>query len=238
MPTNLPSSAFDSISDAIKAFEAGSFIVVLDSPSRENEGDLIISATALTTSKCAFMLHHTSGYVCAPMPASRALALALPPQVSPSQNRDPNATAYTVSVDADHSSISTGISAHDRALTCRLLGTKGARKEGFRRPGHILPLVAREGGVRERMGHTEAAVEFCRLSGRGDVGVICELVEGGEEVDGVPERSGAGMMRGKRCVEFARKWGLKIVTIEALREFVEQQEVNEGDEKASNGVSL
>ncbi|KAI9846231.1 MAG: hypothetical protein M1837_004220 [Sclerophora amabilis] len=234
MPSQLFSSEFDSIPDAIEAFRSGAFILVLDSPSRENEGDLIISATALTTAKCAFMLHHTSGYICAPMPASLAHHLALPPQVDPSQNRDPNATAYTVSIDADHPSVSTGISAHDRALTCRLLGAKEARRETFRRPGHVLPLVARNGGVRERMGHTEATVEFCRLSGRGEVGVICELVESGEEAGhGVPERNGGGMMRGPRCVEFARRWGLKVVTIEALRDWVEREE---GGRRRENGV--
>ncbi|KAI9678800.1 MAG: hypothetical protein M1817_005859 [Caeruleum heppii] len=229
---------FDSIEDTITAFKNGHFIIVLDSPLRENEGDLIISARHLTTSKCAFLIHHTSGYLCAAMPAARADALGLPLMVK--DNRDPNRTQYTISVDADHERVSTGISARDRALTCRLLGGGSADDEdgtvgaegtididalSFRRPGHVLPLVARDGGVRQRRGHTEAAVEFCRLADVGDVGIICELVDSGEEVPGRSERTGGdGMLRRDGCLAFAKRWGLRCCTIEALVEYLDRGE--------------
>ena len=172
------------------------------------------------------MIRHTSGYICAPLPASRASRLDLPPMVA--HNADPNRTAYTVSVDADDASVSTGISAADRALTCRLLGSESVTADMLRRPGHVLPLIARDGGVRERKGHTEAAVEFCRLAHAGEVAVICELVEDGEEdVGGRAERPGAGMMRTHGCLKFARRWGLRCCTIEALVDYVEEKERGE-----------
>lgn len=143
-------------------------------------------------------------------------------------NADPNRTAYTVSVDAEHPDTTTGISAYDRALTCRTLASPGASKHSFRRPGHVFPLRAREGGIRERRGHTEAAVEFCRLTGKRPVGVICELVddgvEGGEGVDKKAERIGGGMLRRDGCLAFGKKWGLRVCTIEDLVKYVEQEE--------------
>jgi 3,4-dihydroxy 2-butanone 4-phosphate synthase len=138
-------------------------------------------------------------------------------------NTDPNRTAYTVSVDAADPTVTTGISAHDRALTCRMLADPASTPASFRQPGHVFPLRAREGGVRERGGHTEAGVEFCRLAGVGEVGVICELVEDGEEVEGRAERRGGGMMRRDGCLEFGRRWGLRVCTIEDLVKFVERR---------------
>ena len=138
-----------------------------------------------------------------------------------SQNADPNLTAYTVSIDSSASSITTGISAHDRALTCKTLASPSANPSSFRRPGHVFPLRARDGGIKERKGHTEAAVEFCRLAGKAPVGVICELVEDGDEVEGVAEREGGGMMRRDACLRFGRKWGLKVCTIEDLVAYVD-----------------
>lgn len=211
---------FDSIEDAIEAFSRGDFIVVLDSPHRENEGDLIIAARHFTPAKAAFMIRHTSGLICAPLPAQLADNLGLPQMVP--DNQDPNRTAYTVSVDANDPSISTGISAHDRSLTCRSLADVNAEAPWFRRPGHVFPLRARDGGVRERRGHTEAAVDFCRLANSGQVGVICELVEDGEEdADGRSQRAKAGMMRRDGCLRFAREWGLRICTIEALVDWLD-----------------
>lgn len=141
------------------------------------------------------------------------------------QNADPNQTAYTLSIDAsDTTLLTTGISAHDRALTCRTLTSPTATSTSFRRPGHVFPLRARDGGVRERKGHTEAAVEFCRLAGKRAVGVISELVEDGEEGEEegrLAERKGGGMMRRDGCLAFGRRWGLKVCTIEDLVEFVE-----------------
>jgi len=139
-------------------------------------------------------------------------------------NADPNRTAYTVSVDATDPSVTTGISAHDRALTCRTLASASAKPSSFRRPGHVFPLRARDGGIRERTGHTEAAVEFCRLARKQPAGVICELVEEGEEVEGMAERREGGMMRRDGCLRFGKRWGLRVCTIEDLVEYVEKHE--------------
>lgn len=137
------------------------------------------------------------------------------------ENADPNRTAYTLSIDASHPTVTTGISAHDRALTCRTLASPAATPASFRRPGHLFPLRARDGGIRTRQGHTEAAVEFCRLAGKRPVGVICELVEDGNDVEGRAERMDAGMMRRDGCLKFGRRWGLRVCTIEDLLLFVE-----------------
>lgn len=228
-PNSLPKN-FDSIESTIEAFRRGEFIVVLDSQDRENEGDLIIAAEDVTTSKMAFMIRHTSGLICAPITSHLAAALELPQMVA--ENEDPNRTAYTISIDSNDESVTTGISAHDRALTCRTLASSKVRASSFRRPGHIFPLRARDGGVLERTGHTEAAVEFCRLAGKAKVGVICEMVEDGEEVPGLAERSEPGMMRRDACLEFGKKWGLKVCTIEDLVEYVEKQAK---PEKLTNG---
>ena len=140
------------------------------------------------------------------------------------ENADPNRTAYTISIDSNHPTITTGISAHDRALTCRTLALPSASEAHFRRPGHVFPLRARSGGVRERQGHTEAAVELCRLAGKQEVGVICELVEDGEEVEGSAERVEGGMMRRDGCLRFGKRWGLKVCTIEDLVDYVYKNE--------------
>lgn len=221
---------FDSIESTIEAFRNGEFIVVLDSQDRENEGDLIIAAEDVTTEKMAFMVRYTSGLICAPLTAQRAADLALPQMVM--DNEDPNRTAYTISVDANDDSVTTGISAHDRALTCRTLASLKAGIGSFRRPGHVFPLRARDGGVLERTGHTEAAVEFCRLAGKAQVGVICEMVEDGQSVPGQAVMKEPGMMRRDACLEFGRKWGLKVCTIEDLVEYVQKEK------KGSAGANL
>jgi 3,4-dihydroxy 2-butanone 4-phosphate synthase len=196
---------------------------VLDSPSRENEGDLIIAASALTPAKASFMIRYSSGYLCAPLPVSRAAALLLPQMVD--DNADPNKTAYTVSIDAAHESVTTGISAHDRSLTCRLLADPKLDAAAFRRPGHILPLQARDGGVRVRRGHTEAAVDLCRLAGKQPVGVICELITDGEVVQGVPAFEGGGMMRRDECLAFGKEWGIRVCTIDDLVTYIEENKL-------------
>ncbi|KAG9239056.1 3,4-dihydroxy-2-butanone 4-phosphate synthase [Amylocarpus encephaloides] len=232
MPASDIAQEFDSIEDTIAAFKNDEFIVVLDSLSRENEGDLIIAGSALTPEKMAFMVRHTSGLICAPIAASLCETLDLPQMVS--SNEDPNRTAYTVSIDAASTLTTTGISAHDRALTCRTLAARGARRGDFRRPGHVFPLRARAGGVRERTGHTEAAVEFCRLAGKAPVGVICEMVVDGEEMEGKAERREPGMMRRDECLAFGKLWGLRVCTIEDLVEYVER---TEGKLGKTNGSS-
>ncbi|OJD40429.1 dihydroxy-2-butanone 4-phosphate synthase [Diplodia corticola] len=215
--------AFDPIPDVIEAFGRGDFAIVLDSPSRENEGDLIIAASALTPAKASFMIRYTSGYICAPVTAARAKKLSLPQMVV--DNADPNRTAYAVSVDAStRHGISTGISAADRSVTCRLLADDSATAEDFRRPGHILPLQSRDGGVRQRRGHTEAATELCRLAKLPEAGVICELITDGEEKEGVAERVGGGMMRRDECLAFGKRFGIKVCTIEDLVRYVEETE--------------
>ncbi len=171
-----------------------------------------------------------SGLICAPIPSHTCAALYLPQMVN--SNEDPNRTAYTISVDASDPSVTTGISAHDRALTCRTLAAQASTSSSFRRPGHVFPLRARSGGILERKGHTEAAVEFCRLAGKRLAGVICELVEDGEEIAGSSERRGGGMMRRDSCLKFGKRWGLKVCTIEDLVDFVH----NERKDGSSNGL--
>ena len=150
-------------------------------------------------------------------------------------NADCNKTAYTISIDSSDASVSTGISAHDRAATCRALAAVDATSLSFRRPGHVFPLQARDGGIIERKGHTEAAVDMCRLAGKRPAGVICELVEDGEEVEGLAERREGGMMRRDGCLKFGRKWGLKVCTIEHLVEYVQAQRDPKITDSITNG---
>lgn len=216
---------FNTIEESIEAFRNGEFIVVLDSQDRENEGDLIIAADAVTPAKMAFMIRHSSGFVCAPILPDLCDRLNLPQMVV--DNSDPNRTAYTISIDSNDPSVTTGISAHDRALTCRTLASPDVQPSHFRRPGHILPLRARPGGVRERTGHTEAAVDFCRLAGKPPASVICELVEEapeGAESSTIPEREDCSMMRRDGCLRFGKKFGLKVCTIEDMVEYLERTE--------------
>lgn len=235
-----PLTGFDSIPEVIEAFRNGEFVVVMDDPGRENEGDLIIAAEDITTEQMAFLVRHSSGIICAPILPTRADRLALPPMVA--TNEDPRGTAYTLTIDAADSIVTTGISAHDRALTCRRLAQDDAELEAvvaataketqstgpinavaaFRRPGHVLPLRARPGGVRERCGHTEAAVDLCRLAGKRRVGVISELVDDGEPVPGKAIHKNSSMLRGDGCIAFAQRWGLKVCTISDMVAYLEQ----------------
>jgi 3,4-dihydroxy 2-butanone 4-phosphate synthase len=228
----IPRSEFDSIPATVASFREGNFVVVLDDPSRENEADLIAPAASLTTAQMAFLVRHSSGYVCAPLAPALADAWGLAEMVPAAQSADPRGTAYTVAVDAADPLLTTGISAHDRALTCRVLAAGPPSQEnaaavnphGLRRPGHILPLRARPGGVRQRPGHTEAAVDLCRLAGLAPAGVIGEIVDDGVAVPGRALREGSGMLRGEACVAFARQWGLRVCTIADLVAFLEEAE--------------
>ncbi|CAI7678500.1 unnamed protein product [Penicillium pancosmium] len=230
--TTDPTLQFDSIEDTIVAFKNGEFIIVLDDQDRENEGDLIIAADSITAAQMAFLVRYTSGLICAPITPDLAKRLALPQMVT--ENADPKGTAYTITIDSSDDSVTTGISAQDRALTCRTLASADAQIDSFRRPGHIIPLQARPGGVRERKGHTEAAVDFCRLAGKVPAGVIAELVDDGEVVEGVAEIGGNnGMMRRDGCLRFGKRWGIKVCTIEDMVEYLER---TEGSAKSvSNG---
>ncbi|KAI1267952.1 DHBP synthase RibB-like alpha/beta domain-containing protein [Xylariaceae sp. FL1019] len=229
--TTIDTNKFDNIPDTIAAFRNGEFIVVMDDPGRENEGDLIIAAEDVTTEQMAFMIRYSSGYVCAPITPARTESLELPQMVP--NNEDPKMTAYTITVDASDSSVTTGISARDRALAVRTLADPNATSASFRRPGHVLPLKAREGGVRVRRGHTEAAVDFCRLAGKFEAAAICEIVDDGQEIAGQAIRRDPGMLRGEGCIAFARKWGLKVCTIEDLVIYLEKTEGKVG----ANGAS-
>jgi 3,4-dihydroxy 2-butanone 4-phosphate synthase/GTP cyclohydrolase II len=195
-------SALSSVEVALDALRSGRPVLVTDDEDRENEGDVILAAATATTEWLAWTVRHTSGVVCAPMPDAVAERLALPPMVS--RNEDPRGTAYTVSVDA-RAGISTGISAADRTRTLRLLADPTTDVVDLSRPGHVFPLRAREGGVLQRAGHTEAAVDLCRLAGLEPVGVIAELVHD----DG-------SMMRLPAVLELGAEHDLPVITIAQL----------------------
>lgn len=189
----------DPISDVLKAFAAGEMVVVTDDDDREGEGDLIVAASFCTAEKMAFIIRHTSGIVCAPITTEDARRLRLDPMVA---NNDSNhTTAFTVSIDYKPDG-GTGISADERASCCRALANPNAGANDFARPGHIFPLIARDGGVLLRSGHTEAAVDLCKLSNLAPVGVISELMND----DGT-------VMKGEQVARFAAQHRLKHVTI-------------------------
>ncbi len=198
------------IVEAIRAFEAGEIVVVTDDDDRENEGDLIVSAVHCTPEKMAFIIRHTSGIVCAPMTAAEARRLNLAPMVA--ENDAPHATAFTVSIDYRHGT-TTGISAEERNLTVRALANPNAGAADFVRPGHVFPLVARQGGVLMRSGHTEAAVDLCTLANLPPVGVISELMNDNGTV-----------MRGPQVAEFAEKHRLKQVSVAELIAYRQRSE--------------
>jgi 3,4-dihydroxy 2-butanone 4-phosphate synthase/GTP cyclohydrolase II len=166
-------TVFASVDRAIADIAAGKPVVVVDDADRENEGDLIFAAEMATPDLVAFMVRYTSGYICVPLTEADCERLELPPMYH--TNQDKRGTAYAVSVDA-REGVSTGISAHDRAITMRKLADPASSAVEFTRPGHVVPLRAREGGVLRRPGHTEAAVDLCRLAGLRPAGVLCEIV--------------------------------------------------------------
>ncbi len=194
----------DSIDRAVADIAAGRPVVVVDDEDRENEGDLIFAAELATPELVAFMVRHTSGYICVPLTDADCDRLDLPPMFH--TNQDKRGTAYTVTVDACEG-VSTGISATDRARTIRLLASPDSSPTAFTRPGHVVPLRAREGGVLRRTGHTEAAVDLARLAGLRPAGVLCELVS---------QRDVGDMARFEECKAFAAEHGLAIVSIADL----------------------
>jgi len=196
------STRLSTIEEALDALKAGLPVLVTDDEDRENEGDVILAAATATTEWMAWTIRHTSGYICVPMSEARADRLGLPLMVA--DNQDPRHTAYTVTVDAAQG-VSTGISAADRAHTIRLLAQEDSTPSDFNRPGHVVPLRARHGGVLVRGGHTEAAVDLCRLAGLAPVGAISELVHD----DG-------SMMRLPAVMELGVEHNLPVITIAAL----------------------
>ena len=195
-------SELDSVDDALEAIRRGEMVVVVDDDDRENEGDLIAAASRITPEQMAFMIRHTSGIICAPMTQEDARRLNLEPMVA--TNDAPLSTAFTVSVDY-REGLTTGISAAERTATVHALANPNVQASDFVRPGHVFPLVARPGGVLIRSGHTEAAVDLCRLAGETPVGVISELVND----DGT-------VKRGPEVLAFAREHGLKIISVADL----------------------
>ncbi len=198
----VPENFIENMEQAIEAFKNGEMLIVTDDDDRENEGDLIVAASKVTPEQMAFIIRHTSGIVCAPLSKARAQELRLDPMVV--NNDAPHATAFTITVDAKEGT-TTGISAAERCTTVRALSNNNIGADGFVRPGHIFPLIAREGGVLVRTGHTEATVDLCRLAGLSEVGVICEMVND----DGT-------VMRGPDVEKFGKTHNIKKISIAQL----------------------
>ena len=196
---------FDSVESAIQDIAAGRLVIVTDDENRENEGDLIMAAAKATPETVNMMIRYGSGIVCVPTVEHHLRRLGLGPMVA--RNRESQRTDFTVSVDAADG-ITTGISAHDRTRAIRLLADPETRPEQLVQPGHVFPLRARPGGVLERAGHTEAAVDLASLAGLHPSGVICELVNDDGSVQRLPQ-----------LIEFARRFGLKLISIAALIEY-------------------
>ncbi len=190
------------VTAAVEAFARGEIVVVTDDDDRENEGDLVMAAVHATPEKMAFIIRNTAGIVCTPVTADAAHRLRLAPMVA--ENDAPHGTAFTVSIDYKHGT-TTGISAEDRTATVRNLANNNAGAADFVRPGHVFPLIAKDGGVLMRSGHTEAAIDLCRLANLEPVGVICELVND----DG-------SVMRGLQIKAFAEKHRLKQISVDEL----------------------
>src|SRR5664280_361626 len=194
---------FSGVEDAIEAIGRGEIVVVVDDEDRENEGDLIMAADAVTPEKIAFFLAYTSGLICVPLTPERVEHLDLPLMVT--SNTEAQRTAFTVSVDYRHGT-STGISAADRSATIKALVDPHTRPTDLNRPGHIFPLRYRPGGVLKRAGHTEATVDLCRLAGKYPSGVLCEIVTADK----------AGMARLPELEAFSQRHGLPLISIADL----------------------
>ena len=192
---------FNTVEEALDALRAGQNILVIDDPDRENEGDIICAAEFATTENVNFMATYAKGLICMPMSGEYCDKLGLPQMVE--QNTDNHETAFTVSI--DHMSTSTGISAEERGVTARATVLADAKPTDFRRPGHMFPLRAREGGVLRRTGHTEATVDLCRLAGLRPVGLCCEIM-----------REDGTMMRTTELKKFAKEHNLCMITVADL----------------------
>jgi 3,4-dihydroxy 2-butanone 4-phosphate synthase/GTP cyclohydrolase II len=195
---------FCSVEEAIEEIRRGKFVIVADDEGRENEGDLICAAELVTPAMINFMVTEARGLVCLSLTREKAAQLELPMMVD--KNTDSQGTAFTVTVDADTKfGVSTGISAYDRATTIRVMADSMCRPSDLRRPGHISPLIAKSGGVLQRAGHTEAAVDLARLAGLAPTGVICEIMNADGTMSRVPE-----------LAAFAKKHNLKLINIAQL----------------------
>ncbi len=195
---------FNTVEEALDELRAGKIILVTDDEDRENEGDFICAAEFATTENINFMAMHGKGLICMPMSQEYVKKLRFPQMVQ--ENTDNHETAFTVSI--DHVSTTTGISAAERSITAMKCVSDDAKPEGFRRPGHMFPLLAKKNGVLERNGHTEATVDLCRLAGLKECGLCCEIM-----------REDGTMMRTTELMELAKKWDIKFITIAALQEY-------------------
>ena len=202
--------ALATIEEAIEEYRQGRFVIILDDETRENEGDLTIPAEFVTPEHIAFMLRYTSGIICVPMTGERLDYLGIPMMTGHNTSR--HGTAFTVSVDARYNT-TTGVSAHDRAQTIRVLIDPATKPADLVMPGHVYPLRAREGGVLVRAGHTEAVVDLCRLAGLYPAGVLCELMN----QDGT-------MMRWPQIRRFAQRHRIKVITVNQLIRYRIQRE--------------
>ncbi len=198
----LPALEFDAIEDVVRDIANGELVIVTDDADRENEGDLVMAAEKATPEAVNFMTKHGRGLICVPVSNERAEQLGLQRMVA--QNREMYRTDFTVSVDAARG-VTTGISAHDRSATIQTIGDPLSRPEDLVQPGHIFPLRAKDGGVLRRAGHTEAAVDLARMAGLQPAGVLCEILHDDGTMARLPE-----------LMEFRRKHGLRICTIQSL----------------------
>lgn len=200
---------FNTIEEAIADLKLGKIVIVVDDEDRENEGDFIVLAEKATPQAINFMATHGRGLICTAITEERAKKLNLHPMVD--VNTDPHGTAFTVSV--DHKTNATGISAFERSITVNALVAEDSVAEDFKRPGHTFPLIAKAGGVLQRSGHTEAAVDLAKLCGAAPAGVICEIMKEDGTMARVPD-----------LVKVAEKFDLKFITIENLIAYRKQLE--------------
>ena len=200
---------YNTIPQALEALRNGRLILCTDDEDRENEGDLICAAQFATTENVNFMATYGKGLICTPMSREIARRLDLPQMVS--ENTDNHSTAFTVSI--DHIDTTTGISAKERGYTCRACADPATKPQQLRRPGHVFPLTAREGGVLVRNGHTEATVDLCRLAGLTECGLCCEIM-----------REDGTMMRTPELQKMAQEHGLCFITIKELQDYLRRHE--------------
>lgn len=201
---------FGTIEQALEDLKAGKLIMVIDDPDRENEGDLICAAEFATQENINFMATHAKGLICMPMSIAMCEKLGLPQMVS--ENTDNHSTAFTVSI--DHVDTTTGISAYERSVTAMKAVEDGAKPEDFRRPGHMFPLEAREGGVLRRTGHTEATVDLMKLAGLKECGLCCEIM-----------REDGTMMRTTELLQMAEKHSFTVITVSDLVKYRLEREL-------------
>lgn len=197
---------YNTIEEAIEELRQGRIILVTDDENRENEGDMICAAEFATTENVNFMAMYAKGLICMPMSREICKKLNFPQMVDFDENTDNHCTAFTVSI--DHIDTTTGISAAERGYTARMVVDENSKPEDFRRPGHMFPLTARKNGTLERDGHTEATVDLMRLAGLKECGLCCEIM-----------RDDGTMMRAEELQEKAQEWGLKFITIKAIKEY-------------------